>query len=193
MKISNTLHLRTAVAVASLLCSWGSAHAFDDQGIGIYGEGGRAVRGGEAGGTNSATVGVMIPWTPFESLRTPSMSTYLDVFVSNWHVTPAVQDGHSNYLQVGVIPILRYRFSEGMSPWFIEGGIGATVMNHLYRTPEHQFSTAFQFTEALGVGRSFGERGQHEVSFRIQHFSNAGIKEPNPGENFYKLRYAYRF
>jgi len=30
-------------------------------------------------------------------------------------------------------------------------------------------------------------------SLRVQHFSNAGIKEPNPGETFYKVRYAYRF
>jgi lipid A 3-O-deacylase len=27
----------------------------------------------------------------------------------------------------------------------------------------------------------------------VQHFSNAGIKKPNPGETFLRLRYAYRF
>ncbi|CAN5878373.1 hypothetical protein BH11PSE13_BH11PSE13_13940 [soil metagenome] len=191
MKLSHYLSFRAAVAAGFFLLL-GSAHAFEDQSIGLYGEGGRAVRGGETGGTNSATIGVMVPWTPITSLRTASMSTYLDVFVTNWHVTPVVPDGHRNYLQIGVIPILRYRFADGTSPWFVEGGIGATLMNHLYRTPEHQFGTAFQFTEALGLGRSFGDRGQHEISLRVQHFSNAGIKEPNPGENFYKIRYAYR-
>jgi len=182
-----------AVFAASFLLLWGSAHAFDGQGIRIYVEGGRAFRGGETGGTNSATVGTMIPWTPIESLHTAAMSTYLDLSVTNWHATPVVQDGHHNYLQIGVIPSLRYRLAEGTSPWFVESGIGAVVMDHLYRTPEHRFSTAFQLTEALGVGRSFGDRGQHEVSLRVQHFSNAGIKEPNPGENFYKVRYGYRF
>ncbi|MBC7392554.1 MAG: acyloxyacyl hydrolase [Variovorax sp.] len=192
MKTIPKVHLR-AVLAASFLLLWGSAHAFDDQGIRVYVEGGRAFRGGETGGTNSATVGTMIPWTPIESLHTAAMSTYLDLSVTNWHATPVVQDGHRNYLQIGVIPSLRYRLAEGTSPWFVEGGIGAVVMEHLYRTPEHQFSTAFQLTEALGVGRSFGDRGQHEVSLRVQHFSNAGIKEPNPGENFYKVRYGYRF
>jgi len=185
-----TVHIALAAGFVLLMSS---THATDYQGVGIYGEGGRAVRSGETGGTNSATVGMMVPWTPLESLHSASMSTYLDLFVSNWHVTPVIAGSRANLLQIGVVPMLRYRFSDGASPWFLEGGIGATVMNHLYRTPEHRFSTAFQFTEALAVGRSFGERGQHEISLRIQHFSNAGIREPNPGENFYKVRYAYRF
>ena len=40
---------------------------------------------------------------------------------------------------------------------------------------------------------SFGARGEHEVSLRLQHFSNAGIKHPNPGETFVRLRYVRRF
>jgi len=31
------------------------------------------------------------------------------------------------------------------------------------------------------------------VALRIQHFSNAGLSEPNPGANFVQLRYAYTF
>jgi lipid A 3-O-deacylase len=89
--------------------------------------------------------------------------------------------------------MLRYRFGDGGSPWFAEGGVGATLMDRIYRTPDRSFSTAFQFTEVLGIGRSFGEKGAHEVSLRVQHFSNAGIKKPNPGETFLRLRYAYRF
>jgi hypothetical protein len=32
---------------------------------------------------------------------------------------------------------------------------------------------------------------QHEVALRVRHFYNAGIKLPNPGENFRQLRYTY--
>ena len=66
-------------------------------------------------------------------------------------------------------------------------------MDHLYKTPDRTFSTAFQFTEVLGVGRSFCENGKHELTLRLQHFSNAGIKKPNPGENFVRVRYTYHF
>ena len=34
---------------------------------------------------------------------------------------------------------------------------------------------------------------RHELALRLQHFSNAGIKHPNPGENFVQLRYAQGF
>ena len=67
------------------------------------------------------------------------------------------------------------------------------MMDSIYRTASREFSTTFQFTEQLGGGRNFGSRGEHEVSVRVQHFSNGGIKEPNPGENFWQVRYLYRF
>ncbi len=114
------------------------------------------------------------------------------MFISNWQA-PRVDDGHRNYLQLGAMAMWRYRFDAGASPWFAEGGLGVSVMNQLYRTRDRAFSTTFQFTEALGVGRSFGAQGAHEVSLRVQHFSNAGIKKPNPGETFWKVRYAYHF
>jgi lipid A 3-O-deacylase len=66
-------------------------------------------------------------------------------------------------------------------------------MDRTYHTPERQFSTNFQFTEVIGVGLSLGEHGQHELGFRFQHFSNGGIKKPNPGETFVRARYTYRF
>jgi lipid A 3-O-deacylase len=45
----------------------------------------------------------------------------------------------------------------------------------------------------IGMGRSFGGHGKNEISLRLQHFSNGGIKKPNPGENFVRVRYTRRF
>ena len=50
-----------------------------------------------------------------------------------------------------------------------------------------------QFQSHLAVGHVLGERGEHDLGLRIEHFSNAGIREPNPGMNFGSLRYTYRF
>ncbi len=182
--------MKATTLAAALFLAAGAAHA-DDRTMAIYGDIGRAAHG-QKGATDLAAVGVMLPWTTFEATRAGPWSSYLDVFASAWQA-PRLDDGHGNYLQIGAMAMGRYRFDGGNSPWFAEGGVGVTLMNHVFRTPDRQFSTAFQFTEALGVGRSFGQRGEHEVSLRVQHFSNAGIKEPNPGETFLKLRYAYRF
>ncbi len=50
-----------------------------------------------------------------------------------------------------------------------------------------------QLGDHLAAGWQFGPRRDHELTLRIQHFSNAGIRHPNPGENFVQLRYARRF
>jgi lipid A 3-O-deacylase len=45
----------------------------------------------------------------------------------------------------------------------------------------------------VAIGRRFGASKEHEVMLRLQHFSNAGIKHPNPGEDFLQLRYAWHY
>ena len=62
-----------------------------------------------------------------------------------------------------------------------------------YRNGSREFSTNFNFGDHVGVGRRFGDHGEHELSLRVQHFSNAGIKDPNPGQNFLQVRYAHWF
>jgi hypothetical protein len=70
---------------------------------------------------------------------------------------------------------------------------GAALLVPIFRTTDKQFSTAFNFGDHIAVGMQFGEGGLHEVSLRLQHFSSACIKEPNPGENFVQLRYGMRY
>jgi hypothetical protein len=37
------------------------------------------------------------------------------------------------YAQIGVVPMFRYHFDDGSSPWFMEGGIGASYMHKTYQ------------------------------------------------------------
>jgi lipid A 3-O-deacylase len=62
-------------------------------------------------------------------------------------------------------------------------------MSSIYRRGQTKFSTSFNFGDHLGIGFSFGPGRKNEIAMRAQHFSNAGIKEPNPGKNFLELRY----
>ena len=185
------------VRAKALLCagclalSAAASAATSDETKGVYVEGGHAPS--SSGHTDSVTVGLAVPqgspWTWWGG----GVSFYWDFFVSGWRATEPNRIDKKNYAQIGGIANLRYRFGEGASPWFAEAGLGGTVMNTLYRIPDHEFSTAFQFTEQLSIGRSFGQQREHEVSLRVQHFSNGRIKEPNPGENFVRVRYMYRF
>ena len=177
-----------AAAAAAMLAS-PAALAFEDRDIGVYVEAGQAPH--DSGDTTVLSAGAMFPWTPRQPVRAGALSFYWDVFASRWRAP--VGSLRREYTQIGVIGTWRLRFDQGRSPWFVEGGVGATVMDHVYHTPSRDFSTAFQFTEVLGAGYSFGAHGQHELSLRLQHFSNAGIRKPNPGENFVRLRYAVRF
>ncbi|MES2937426.1 MAG: acyloxyacyl hydrolase [Pseudomonadota bacterium] len=142
--------------------------------------------------TDSLTVGARWPWAWRTEFIGMEATAATEAFVSLWRA-PEFGGGHQTYAQLGLVPMFRLRFDQGRSPWFAEGGIGITVTNAVYNTPERQFSTAGNFIDTLAVGRNFGADNAHELSLRIAHFSNASIKKPNPGLNFIQLRYGMKF
>jgi lipid A 3-O-deacylase len=141
-------------------------------------------------GTLNLTAGATWRWMDL----TPrgDWSLWTEVFASHWSAKQAVGP-RASFTQIGVVPVFRYRFDGGRSPWFAEIGIGLSWMDRLYTTERKQFSTRFNFHDNIGFGRNFGANGEHELSVRLSHVSNGGIKEPNPGENFIQLRYAHSF
>jgi len=120
-------------------------------------------------------------------------SVYAEASVGRWQSRGGHPSDHGVLTQVALVPVLRWRADEGRSPWFMEGGVGATVTSSLYRSEDKHFSTAFNFGDHLGVGFSFGEKAANEIALRAEHFSNGGIKHPNPGKNFVQLRFVHRF
>lgn len=137
------------------------------------------------------SVGALWPWSWQRQVRGGRLEGITEAYVSRW----SVKDGgrRAGFTHVGVVPLLRYRFEKGRSPWFVEAGIGLTYMDRTYRTSEKQFSTHFNFADVLGAGRNFGEGQRQEVSLRLTHFSNGGLKHPNPGMNLVRLRYGVMF
>ncbi len=63
----------------------------------------------------------------------------------------------------------------------------------LYQTHQRRFSTQFNFRDQVGFGYEWGAAGEHDISMRLEHYSNAGIRRPNPGVNLWSLRYAHHF
>ena len=154
--------------------------------------GGVFIQGGTGERAQCTTAGVIWPWAWKHDGWGGQWSAATEAFVSHWRAG-AYDGGHQGFTQVGLVPMFRLRFDQGRSPWFVEAGIGLTLLDKDYRTPERQFSTRFNFIDSIAVGRNFGDRGEHELSLRVVHVSNADIKRPNPGEDFVQLRYAMRF
>ncbi|BDI07385.1 acyloxyacyl hydrolase [Sphaerotilus microaerophilus] len=97
--------------------------------------------------------------------------------------------------QIGLTPVRRW-WPGGSNPatgTHLEGGIGLNLIMPVCRSADRRFSTWFNFGDHLAWGCTFGAGRQHDVSLRFEHFSNASIRKPNPGENFVQLRHAWRF
>jgi lipid A 3-O-deacylase len=141
--------------------------------------------------TYKVTAGLVWPWSWRGSWHTAQLTGTTEAYLSEWSAQDFGQ--RRTFTQVGLLPLVRLRFRGGASPWFVEGGIGVSLMSPLYRTSTRTFSTSFNFVDTLGIGRSLDAQHRHELSLRLQHFSNADIKRPNPGENFLQLRYAVAF
>jgi lipid A 3-O-deacylase len=143
-------------------------------------------------GTTSATVGAAWPWSWKTQWMGTEVTGQTEGYASWWRAD-AVGGGNQSYLQLGLLPVFRFRFDQGRSDWFLEAGIGLSWTHKTYVTPDKQFSTAFNFHDMVGFGYNWGAQREHELGLRLVHYSNAGIKKPNPGIEFLQLRYGRRF
>jgi hypothetical protein len=162
-------------------------------GAGALGPSSAFVQIGAASHTDMAIVGATWDWSWYKDLSFGRLGGYWEASFGRWNSHRAGQDGTAWVTQLGVTPVLRLYPTSWGGRWFMEAGIGANVLLPIYRSRSKRFSTAFNFGDHLALGRRFGESGKHELALRLQHFSNAGIKEPNPGENFVQVRYSWRF
>lgn len=137
----------------------------------------------------AATLGLTWDTGPHELFSHP-LRLYWELALGRWradawHGMPA-----EGATRLGVTPVLRVPGASGRL--FFEAGIGLNVISPHYRSDDERFSTHFNFGDHLGVGLAFGPGLAHELALRVQHFSNATIKKPNPGANFIELRYSVR-
>ena len=138
--------------------------------------------------TDAYLVGVAwhLPWRFDFSAGIIAVS--VEASIGRWHTVSARGGTTAWPTQIGVTPVLRLYPS--LAPrWFAEIGVGPNYIVPLFQSGEKRFSTEFNFGDHFAVGRGFG---RSEVSLRFEHFSNAGIDHPNPGENFVQVRYSFR-
>jgi hypothetical protein len=107
---------------------------------------------------------------------------YIDLAFGGWN------GEHGTVYDLGVTPVFRFQRAGG-SP-YAELAIGFHAISDLDFKEGVRTSTRFQFGDHIGVGVV---RGRYDWSIRLQHLSNAGIRDPNPGINFLQLRLQYRY
>lgn len=143
------------------------------------------VQAGAAEHANAINVGLTRDWRWQKQYSLGRVTGYWEGTLGRWFV-----QGRRDSTQVGLTPVLRLYPDAWRPGWFVEGGIGVNAISPRYDNGRKRFSTTFQFGDHAAVGKRFGAGQRQEWSLRLQHYSNARIEQPNPGENFLQLRYS---
>jgi hypothetical protein len=106
---------------------------------------------------------------------------YWDLAAGAWHSDQAT------LYDVGITPVFRFARKDGGSP-YVEAAIGFHLISDSHVTEDKVFGSAFQFGDHIGAGVRFGEGNRYDLSLRLQHLSNGGIRKPNPGIDFVQVR-----
>ena len=101
---------------------------------------------------------------------------YLQLGAGVWRVPDLT--GPTRRLDVSITPVWRYEGTHG----YLEGGIGGYVLSKTVSNDTTSLPTSFQFGSHLGTGLLLKNAS---VGVAYQHLSNAGLKQPNGGINFY--------
>jgi hypothetical protein len=116
---------------------------------------------------------------------------YWDGNIAYWRGTDFKSTNRNQNLAViGITPVFRYQ-NDNKLGWYGEAGIGASLFSELYDNSGNRLSTAYEFADHIGVGYVLDNKW--DISARIQHYSNGGIKHPNSGVNWAVLRVARPF
>lgn len=107
----------------------------------------------------------------------PRWSWYWDFSIGGWH------GDQGTVHDVGLTPVFRY--AKAQHGPYLEGAIGFHILSDSHINSDLDFSTRFQFGSHLGAGY---HHGRYDWQVRLQHLSNGGMRNPNPGINFMVLR-----
>ena len=177
-------HLKSALAALAL----GAAHAAPASAAlplpgWVFAEAGVSNPGGSVAGVGA---GWRLPWGAASGAG--RLSTRLEAHVAHWSLRT---DGAGRWrrYQLVLVPLLRHTWQTALTPVFAEGGIGVSYLED--QVPGG--SARWNFHDTIAVGAQFGALGQYELSLRLVHQSNAGLRKPNPGMNNVQLRLAAAF
>ena len=170
------------VALASIIPAISSAAPPDDGNF-VYGQ------YGQWDSARQAVVGVQSPWPIHYS--GDNWTTFWQGELGEWW-TKRDGEHYTNSTEVALGPVGRYFISDSHS-LYLDGVANIGFITPRYWRDDEREGSAFDFGGAIALGYRFGAAFGNEVSLRAEHFSNGGYKDPNPGRNFFQIRYAVAF
>lgn len=133
-----------------------------------------------------------------DNRRTPTgdgwhWNRFWEANLSYWYLYKS-KKGEEKLLELGLTPNIRAERDQAWN-WgrpYLEAGLGVHLLSKVH-IGTRNLSSSLQFGTHAGLGIRFGQSEQFELGWRIEHLSNAGLHEPNPGINFSMMRFGYRW
>jgi len=119
-----------------------------------------------------------------------SLGGYWEADVSYWR---GDDPGGRDIGGIGLTPVFRYGSGAGELAPYVEAAVGVHFFSGVRLSDNQRMGTAFEFGDHVGFGFRFGEGRKHDLGYRFQHYSNAGISDNNGGVNFHQIRLKYGF
>ncbi|WP_108649800.1 acyloxyacyl hydrolase [Dongshaea marina] len=96
----------------------------------------------------------------------------------------------NNLWSVGYAPVAEYRFfTQGYWHPYVEAGFGPVYLSG-DSIGSKNLGSHYQFESRFGIGLRVRH---HDISARLTHTSNGGLKDPNDGFDSWELGYSYHF
>ncbi len=86
-------------------------------------------------------------------------------------------------------PVLHYQLATSGAQPFFEISTGIAYISETLWEAHDDLSSHAMFSDRIGVGYAFGET---EISLNFAHFSNAGLRQPNPGADMLQIRASFK-
>lgn len=117
----------------------------------------------------------------------PNLKLYLESSINFWEY--GEHNSHDTNFVLALSPVIQYPLTTVAGHTIYgEFGIGLSILDDTQFAGKN-VSTHFQFEDRLGLVTYFGKQKEHAITLRYFHYSNGGIKKPNPGLDFIALTY----
>ncbi len=149
---------------------------------------------GRGDGVNMGRVAYQLPLkTQWQFRNNLQVTSYLEPAIGFWRGNSNIHDDPKMY-ELALTPVFRLeqQSRSAIAP-YIENGVGIHVITGHHVTDDRDLGSNYHFGTHIGVGLRFGTRHEFDFGYRLQHLSNAGLKQPNEGINFNMLHFAYLY
>ena len=102
----------------------------------------------------------------------------------------AISRGEQSRALLSLGPVWRWESGHRNSPWFLDLGLAPTALSG-GKFDGRDLGGNLHFTSSAEIGRSFGKNSSSTISLRLQHLSNGGLNDTNPGLDTIFLGFSY--